>query len=525
MRPPTSAGAVLAVLSFARFSAVHAQTAASAQTTAADRTPRCCSALASALPAKVFYAADGQYQRSIASYWALQEQLAPNCIVIPTSTNDVATAVTILADLNSYRLRTGPKACQFAIRGGGHTPWAGAANIQRGVTIDLTGMKSVTLSADRTVAAVGPGATWQQVYDTLDALGVAVGGGRASGVGVAGLTLGGGNSFFAARYGLVCDNVKNFEIVLGTGQVVNANASSHPDLFQVLKGGSNNFGVVTRFDLIAFDQGPLWGGVVVYPESTSPRQTAAFVDFNNQVANDPYASLITFYSHNTTLNSTIIGNCYEYTKPIANPPPFANLTAIQPTLANTMRIANLSNLVAELDTPYSINDIFTTLTFANDPRMLTYALSVSNAALEPFKSSPDLNWVTMFQPLPRIITDHGIKLGGNVLGLDRTPGNLVLFQLFISWSDSTSYQALYAAARSVVSKMDAYARRIGAHNDWIYLNYATQDQDPLSSYGPANVKKLQAASAKYDPGQVFQNLVPGGYKIKNVHGERGLAVV
>ena len=144
------------------------------------------------------------------------------------------------------------------------------------------------------------------------------------------------------------------QIVLGSGEIVNANAATRPDLFQVLKGGSNNFGVVTRFDLIAFEQGNLWGGTVVYPESTTPQQIPAFTHFNDGIKNDPYGSLITFYSYNTTVGKTIIVNVYEYTKPQANPPVFSELTAIKPEIANSMRIANLSNLVAELDTPYSI---------------------------------------------------------------------------------------------------------------------------------------------------------------------------
>ena len=47
----------------------------------------------------------------------------------------------------------------------------------------------------------------------------------------------------------------------------------------------------------------------------------------------------------------------------------------------------------------------------------------------------------------------------------------------------------------------------------IYLNYATDFQDSISSYGQVNVQKLRDASRKYDPDQVFQKLVPGGFKI------------
>jgi hypothetical protein len=46
----------------------------------------------------------------------------------------------------------------------------------------------------------------------LDAVNLATSGGRAATVGAGGLVIGGGNSFYAARKGLVCDNVAQFEV-------------------------------------------------------------------------------------------------------------------------------------------------------------------------------------------------------------------------------------------------------------------------------------------------------------------------
>lgn len=62
---------------------------------------------------------------------------------------------------------------------------------ESGVTIDMTDIASVTLNGDKTVASVGAGASWLDVYLYLDGLGVAVAGGRNAAVGVGGLTLGG----------------------------------------------------------------------------------------------------------------------------------------------------------------------------------------------------------------------------------------------------------------------------------------------------------------------------------------------
>jgi FAD/FMN-containing dehydrogenase len=78
-------------------------------------------------------------------------------------------------------------------------------------------MKTVTLDKNASVASIQPGARWVDVYSALDPEGYTVPGGRAGGVGVAGFLTGGGNSFYTARKGFACDNVKNFEVVTASG--------------------------------------------------------------------------------------------------------------------------------------------------------------------------------------------------------------------------------------------------------------------------------------------------------------------
>ena len=55
----------------------------------------------------------------------------------------------------------------------------------------MTGLASVKINKGKTIASVGAGASWLDVYLYLDDLGVAVAGGRNAAVGVGGLTLGG----------------------------------------------------------------------------------------------------------------------------------------------------------------------------------------------------------------------------------------------------------------------------------------------------------------------------------------------
>jgi FAD/FMN-containing dehydrogenase len=89
--------------------------------------------------------------------------------------------------------------CTFAVRSGGHSPSPGFASVgESGIVIDLSSLNTVILSDAKDVASVGPGATWDQVYEALEKDELAVVGGRAPGVGVGGLITGGLSSLLFA---------------------------------------------------------------------------------------------------------------------------------------------------------------------------------------------------------------------------------------------------------------------------------------------------------------------------------------
>lgn len=73
------------------------------------------------------------------------------------------------------------------------------------------------------------------------------------------------------------------------------------------------------------------------------------------------------------------------------------------------------------------------------------------------------------------------------------------------------------AGDSFIHDLSKFAKKIGKDNEFIYLDYAYKDQNPLGSYGKENVEKIMAAAKKYDPKGVFQKMVPGGFKISDVN--------
>ena len=148
-----------------------------------------CQDIQSTLDGKVFYKESPAYSDALQSYFSIQEAaLRPSCFIKPSSSQDVAT---IFAKINKARNDTEPDAIQFAVKSGGHQTWAGSANIDRDITVDLANLSNVDVSEDQPVTSIGPGARWSDVYSKLDAMNLSVVGGHAAQVGVGGLTLGG----------------------------------------------------------------------------------------------------------------------------------------------------------------------------------------------------------------------------------------------------------------------------------------------------------------------------------------------
>ena len=67
-----------------------------------------------------------------------------------------------------------------------------------GVQIVMTRFNDTKVNFTSGTVEIGAGLTWDQVYDALEPTGVNVVGGRVPGVGVAGLTLGGGECFLSS---------------------------------------------------------------------------------------------------------------------------------------------------------------------------------------------------------------------------------------------------------------------------------------------------------------------------------------
>ena len=179
----------------------------------------------------------------------------PALVLQPSSAAQVAAAVGFARD----------QGLLLSIKGGGHN-MAGTSIAERGLTLDMSRMRDVSVDPEARLAHIGSGCLLRDVDRATQAHGLATPlGSFDSGVGVAGLTLGGGLGYLTRRFGWTVDNLEEVEIVTADGQIRTASRDENADLFWALRGGGGNFGVVTRFTYRLHDVGPtITGGLIIW---------------------------------------------------------------------------------------------------------------------------------------------------------------------------------------------------------------------------------------------------------------------
>ncbi|KAJ0123761.1 hypothetical protein J7T55_012230 [Diaporthe amygdali] len=468
-----------------------------------------CEALVQLLGAeKVSLPGSSAYAATLSSYFALQaSSIRPLCFVTPHSASDVSIVVQSLA------ADAAAGSCSFAIRSGGHMWNPGASNAPDGVTVDLSRLNSIDVNARDSTVSLGPAASWDAVFAKLEPLGLGVAGGRIAGVGVGGLTLGGGLSHFSPRYGWTCDTATAFEIVLADGSIVEASEVQNKDLFRGLRGGANNFGIVTRVDLRTFKQGPVWAATIYSPLSTVDDQIKIFANLLAAEDYDENASFFTGFGYSQTNKMTVVVNNLVYTKAVENPSYYQGFLD-QPSIYSSSSLTNMTALTqqqASFLPPGMSRYLFATTTFIPTEEMLRAAYEAYSSSLERVKDIKGLTWSLSFEPLPPKIYQRGAA--ENTMGLADRKGARVVCLLSQAWSDEADNVRATAESEALVGAIEKAARDLAAYDPYVYLNYAADWQDPILSYGGNSVQQLKDLRARVDPTGVFTRLVPGGFKV------------
>ncbi|KAI5821448.1 hypothetical protein BZA77DRAFT_256707 [Pyronema omphalodes] len=212
---------------------------------------------------------DESYPEAI-TRWSSAAEKPAGLVVFPKTASDISHIILFCARHN----------IEIATSCGRHST-SGASSTDGGLVIDLSHMRNVVVDPEAMTITAEGGCTWEDVDNAAAVHGLATVGGTVNHTGIGGLTLGGGYGWLSGQHGLVIDNLLSVSIVLANGDIVTASSDENPDLFFAIRGAGQCFGIVTSFVYLAHSQGPVYGGILMFP--SSPEAISGVTEFMNHL--------------------------------------------------------------------------------------------------------------------------------------------------------------------------------------------------------------------------------------------------
>jgi FAD/FMN-containing dehydrogenase len=431
--------------------------------------------------------------------WNAMVNKRPGLILRCKSAQDVVAAVNLARRHGLYP----------SVRCGGHQV-AGNALSDGGLTIDLSGMRKVRVDTATGLVHVDGGCLLGDVDAETSKHGVVVPAGIMSETGVGGLALGGGIGWLSRPYGLTCDQFVSLELVLASGEVIEVNKESHPDLLWALRGGGGNFGVVTRFTLKSYKFGP------------KMRIGAALYDVNGAAA-----ALREYARIYPTLSRTVGWHA-------ALKPKMVKLPFVPDHLVGKRIVMFITMWLGDAEDPAGIemvnrlncvgSPVQTAMTvmpfaqgvqriidheFADGHRYYTKEAHVATLAPEAIDKL-----VAFWQAMPMDGEVEIIGLGGAIADVAEADsafsnrGYQMWLNFAMSWDDAAKDKEYMEMTRACVKSLTPWT------GQGIYSNMLNPDENDrvVEAYGGAEkYARLGAVKAKYDPDNLFRinaNILP-----------------
>jgi FAD/FMN-containing dehydrogenase len=385
---------------------------------------------------------------------------------------------------------------EIAVRSGGHSV-QGFSTCDGGVVIDLGAMRGITVDPRSRVARAQAGATLGAFDHETQQFGLATTLGVMSGVGIMGLTLGGGFGWLMRRHGLASDNVVAADVVTADGQFLTASADENSDLFWALRGGGGNFGIVTSLSYRLHPVGPVvMGGLVAYaPPATrdvlrfyrdltasAPDELTAYAALTAAPDGSRIAALAACYAGAVEDGERALRGANRVTTPVLD-----NLGPLPYVVQQSM-----------MDDAYARGRYYYWGSCFLDE--LTDEIIDILAEAAPTEPAPT-QLALAVEHLDGAVSAAGED--ATAFG-HRTARYDILIDA--SWNDPADTERCIAWARSVRAALAPHSRDTG------YVNYDPDEGAAAAAYG-ARYARLQDIKRRYDPENVFrrnQNIAPQG---------------
>lgn len=332
--------------------------------------------------------------------------------------------------------------------------------------------------------------------------------------------------------------------MLANGSIVTASQTENVDLFNVLRGGGNSYGIVTAFTLKTYPIGTVcgnlltlslrlwsisdkndlqvWGGQLTFGSDKTDEILSAVRDFTENYPDDKAAIIATNEITLATLvNVWILFVFYDGEEPPAGT--FDRFTNIGP-LTNTAGPTTYYELLSEFDALVIYGQALEITTEMSPLPNETVGLQVMKSYYDQFLNStnsiatvPGLLATTALQPLPKRLARKARENGGDLLDLDDSIDR-ILFEVDFAYAlpEQTSLVDkavvdFFSGTRDLVLDFITNGTLPDGYIP-LFMNDANWQQDYFSRLRPEKLQYAKEVRDRYDPDGFFK-VRTGGFKL------------
>ncbi|KAI0158055.1 FAD-binding domain-containing protein [Hypoxylon sp. FL1284] len=425
--------------------------------------------------------------------------------VRPKSEQEVAEVVKIATASDVPFLATGGRH--------GYTTTLGA--LRDGLAIDLGKLDEIRIDAAAETVTIGPGVMVGDLVGPVLEAGFQMPTGTCPEVSVIGVTIGGGIGFFQGMFGLMIDALLSVRVVVASGDVVEASASSNADLFWAVRGAGANFGIITSatYKLSkAVNGGQVFAADVVFPAGLRAGYFAALKTFEDAMPAE--LGLCTSIVWSEAADETQIVGTFVYSGPESRArellAPFFELgpAATRASVVPWSKIPEvvLFGMLSVPIAPGRVHDQFT----ANVRRFSVETLNTAFEKYDAFyRAYPEgRGSACILETFPNQAV-RAVSGDATAYPWRESKGNF-MFQL--NWPELGN--PIETVANDLGREIrDAFFATSGFPEPAVYLNYAHGDEKIEQIYGGDKMPRLAALKKQWDPENVFKynNALPTEY--------------
>jgi len=430
---------------------------------------------------------EGYEQAREAAIWnGHKTDRRPDQILLAESAEDVVDGVRLAREAG-YRI---------GIRSGGHT-FSAPGIREGGLLIDVSRLNDITVDATTNTAWIGPGVRPADLEKQLTPLGLFFPYGGCATVGFGGYMLSGGYGFNGKTYGAAGTNIRSVEVVTADGELITAEETQNSDYLWAARGGGYGyFGAVTRFQIDLFPAPAL---ITETTLTFTLDHFSELITWFTDVMNDLDRALTTFiFGHKDHEGHTpdgasvvtILGITFTDSKEEAD-------RLLQPILtAPVLEHAVFKEIATTITLPEVWADI--DLLYPEGARYLSDTFWINDPKADGFIDALESPFQTLPTPGSHILLNPWIPVERDDVALSGT--TTLPFHVYAVYEDAADESRLREWIRSAIEPLLPYSSGVGKINE----SDPQRDQTHLSQ---ANVSRLDALRAKYDPEQLFHDIL------------------